>query len=321
MNLKPIKRLPIRATLAALIILLMTAITPPTTAQTPPVVILYPDVREPYRGLFLKIVQGIEQGLKVPSAQYVVSENDNIPALGKQLVREQVKVVIALGRVGLLAAHNFPRELPIITGAVVISHTPETLDFSGITLTPDPEVLFDWLKSMAANIKRVTVIYNPRRDEWLIAQARESAKAHGLALNALPADNIREAATLYRGFFGQPKDGTEALWLPQDDSTLDENAMLPAILKEAWEKNLVVFSSNPEHVKKGVLFSLYPDNLGLGHSLAALAQERLAGGSKPPAIMPLKDLLIAVNARTAEHLGLRISNQEKRKFNLILPTP
>lgn len=309
---------PVRAVLAALVLALWPAL---ALAQAAPVAILYPDVREPYRSVFAKIVEGIQAGLKVPSDKHMVEETDDIAALGTRLRDEQVKVVVALGRLGMLAIRKFPPGLPVVMGAVLVAHSPESAAYSGIALTPDPEVLFDWLKSLVAPVKRVTVIYNQGRDEWMMVRAREAAKRRGLALNTLPAGNIREAANLYRDFFGQIKDNSEALWLPQDNSTLDETALLPAVLKEAWEKNLVVFSNNPEHVKKGVLFSLYPDNEGLGHSLAALAQEWLPGGGKPPGILPLKDLLIAVNSRTAEHLGLRISSQDKRKFNLIFPSP
>jgi putative ABC transport system substrate-binding protein len=114
----------------------------------------------------------------------------------------------------------------------------------------------------------------------------------------------------------------EALWVPQDESVLDENSLLPVLLKEAWDRNLVLFSSTPEYVKKGALFSLYPDNTGMGRSLAALAlQQAQEPRPKGSALLPLRDLLIAVNLRTAEHLGLRFPGQEMRKFDLVFPTP
>ncbi|WP_255210805.1 hypothetical protein [Methylogaea oryzae] len=38
-------------------------------------------------------------------------------------------------------------------------------------------------------------------------------------------------------------------------------------------------------------------------------------------IEPLKDLLFAVNLRTAEHLGLRFDSQDRRQFDLVFPAP
>jgi putative ABC transport system substrate-binding protein len=306
--------------LAALALFLGSAWTPGPAAETPPVAVLYPDVREPYRSVFLNIVRGIEEGLKGSASQYALGEGDDLPALGTKLAREQVGAVIALGRVGLHAARKFPSEVPVVVGAVLMPPGPAASGLTGITLTPDPKVLFGWLQALVPAVKRVTVVYNRNRDESGIEQAREAARLRGVVLNALPADNIRAAAALYRDFLGQHRDGSDALWLPQEDSILDENALLPLILKEAWDSNLVVFSSNPEHVKKGALFSLFPDNRSLGRSLAELALARM-DGRQPPTVLALKDLLIAVNARTAEHLGLRFTSQEKRKFDLIFPSP
>lgn len=169
---------------------------------------------------------------------------------------------------------------------------------------------------------RVTVVYNQAHGEAIIQRARESAKTHGLQLNALAADDLRSAASLYRTFLSGIADSSEALWLLPDESTLDENALLPVILKEAWDKNLVLFSSTPEHVKKGALFSLYPNNAGMGRSLAALALEQLQNGrQKSSNMLLLRDLLIAVNLRTAEHLSLRFPTHETHRFDLVFPTP
>ena len=73
-------------------------------------------------------------------------------------------------------------------------------------------------------------------------------------------------------------------------------------------------------MRKGALFSLYPDNVGMGRSLAALALQQMQGGpNKTASIKPLRDLLLAVNLRTAEHLGLQFSNQTQREFGLVFP--
>jgi putative ABC transport system substrate-binding protein len=102
---------------------------------------------------------------------------------------------------------------------------------------------------------------------------------------------------------------------------MDEQSLLPEVLRETWEKNFVVFSSNLDHVRKGALFSLYPDNFGMGRSLAILALKQIEPGSKLESVNLLRDLLVAVNLRTAEHLGLRFSSQTRREFAMVFPTP
>jgi putative ABC transport system substrate-binding protein len=82
----------------------------------------------------------------------------------------------------------------------------------------------------------------------------------------------------------------------------------------------VVFSSSVAHVGRGVLFSLYPDNVALGRTLAASALTRLAANGPPPRIVtPLQAVRVAVNVRTARHLGLAISRTEQQSFDLVFP--
>lgn len=100
----------------------------------------------------------------------------------------------------------------------------------------------------------------------------------------------------------------DALWLPQDTTTVEESSVLPLVLEGAWNRSLAVFSSSVAHVKRGALFSLYPNNLALGRQLAASALNYPVGGSPSASVSPLKDALLAVNVRTASHLGMAVSS-------------
>lgn len=289
----------------------------PVLADGEVVALLYPELREPFRSVFEKIINGIEAGAKAPIKAYILTEDDS--TLKTQLQQERPQTVITLGRAGLLMARKLEGALPVVVGAAFISPSEENQGLAGISLSPDSSILFDKLKKLAPEVKQVTVIYDPRHKEWEIERARKAAKERGLTLNALPAEDLRSAAALYRSALDNSKSNSSAaLWLLQDDSTMDERALLPLILKEAWESNLVVFSSNPDHVRKGALFSMFPDNAGMGRSLAAMANNRAVKGAN---IELLRDLLLAVNIRTAEHLGLNFDSQDRREFAMVFPAP
>lgn len=291
-------------------------------AEPATVAVLYPEIREPYRSVFLNIVKGIEDAIKGTVKQYVLTEGDSLSALKNGLDSEHVQVVIALGTSGLAAAQQLPDKLRIVVGAVLMPPTENVRGVTGITLAPDPEILFDRLKLLAPGVQRVTVVYSQQHNEWLIERARKAARTRALELNALPASDIRASAIIYREVLNKLEHASEAIWLPQDDATVDESAILPLILKEAWDRNLIVISSNAAHVKKGALMALYPDNVGLGRSLATLALNRTQiGGLKTSGMLPLRDLLVAVNVRTAEHLGLDLVRRGKQEFDLIFPAP
>lgn len=291
-------------------------------AQTPTVGIVYPEVREPYRSVFLEIARGMEQELGRPVAHYLLSERDTSPErLIADLKNDRIDVVVTLGRAGLAMAKGLVGVLPVVIGATIVrpEETPQGL--TGISLTPAPEAMFDQLKKLVPNVKKITVIYDPRQTAWEISHAERAAQERGLVLQAQPTASLRDASDSFRQILIDIKDNSIALWLPRENAALDEQSVFPEVLREAWEKNFVVFSSNLDHVRKGALFSLYPDNFGMGRSLASLAVQQVQPGGKLEPVKLLRDLLVAVNLRTAEHLGLQFSNQTRREFAMVFPAP
>ena len=83
-----------------------------------------------------------------------------------------------------------------------------------------------------------------------------------------------------------------------------------------------MFSSSVNHVKRGVLFSLYPDNAELGRVLGRAALVYATSGASAPlrGVSPLKEVLLAVNTRTANHLGLNLDARRLR-FDMVFPEP
>jgi putative ABC transport system substrate-binding protein len=167
----------------------------------------------------------------------------------------------------------------------------------------------------------VTVIYNPQHNGWLMPLAQAAARNHGLELVTHEARDMGTAARLYETAFAAADGRRDAIWLPQDPTTVDEGTILPLVLKQAWGRSVPVFSSSFPHVRKGVLFALYPDNRALGRALAGKAQDILAGTVPPPGLAPLQDVLMAVNLRTASHLGLSLDYQQQRRFDFVFPEP
>lgn len=279
--------------------------------------VIYPDVRQPYQQIFENILTGLDRGFGEAGKRYRLQAEFDSSELQRWVRNEGIDTVVALGNRGLRSAAMLPAEVDIVVGAV--QAIPDAAAFPGITLTPDPEAVFAQLKLLAPKVRSVTVIYNPERSGWLIARALRAAGAHGLKLHALAANNLKEAALLYRGLLADAGDRSNAIWLLQDPTTLDERAILPTILEEAWAKHLLVFSSNPTHVRRGALFSFYPDNVAMGYSLGVMAK-RLKQQDEPPRIVPLQDLSIAVNQRTADHLGLKFTAKQRRNFDLVFPS-
>jgi putative ABC transport system substrate-binding protein len=286
------------------------------------VAVLYPDLDEPYRSIFFTIIKGIEETVRAQVFTYPVGDKANTEDISRELSRRGTRVVIALGRQGLNTASLLDRHLSVIAGGIIWAPEVETPAISVVSLAPDPTLLFARLKSLKPSVKRVFVVYDPRQNAWLIRLAQEASKAHGMELVALKAEALKPALQHYQEVFANADSKQDALWLPQDSTTVDDAAVLPLVLDQSWRRSLAVFSSSVIHVRRGVLFALYPDNAGLGRQLADTALDIL-GSDRPAAgtVMPLKNVLIAVNIRTGNHLGIRLGYLQQQAFDLIFPQP
>jgi len=284
------------------------------------IAVIYPESAEPYRSVFSQIIDGIEDKAKSRVVRYVVSSNSNSQDIANELRRQDVKVVIALGRNGLKTAMALNSDLKIVAGGLLSLPEADVRKLTLLSLAPAPSLLFDRLKSLMPEVSRVHVVYDPQNSGWLIRIAKESARAAGLELIAEEASDLSTALVRYQNFLATADPRRDALWLPQDVTTVDEATVLPLILRESWNRNLAVFSSNLSHVKRGALFSLYPDTTQLGRNLAVTALDNLSGSSNQGQF-PLRDVLLAVNLRTASHLGLHFSNRLQQSFSMTFPEP
>ncbi len=282
------------------------------------IAVVYPEIGEPYRSVFGKIIEGIQAQARSQVVSYAVTAGTDATTLRSNLKANNVRVVIALGRQGMRTADALNREFGIVVGGVMAVPEDEARHRAVISLSPDPALLFARLKRLAPQVKRVHVIYDPQQNNWLLRLAREAAREQGLELLAQEAADLKTAVRLYQEVLARADVERDALWLPQDATTVDEATILPLVLRESWDRRLPVFSSSFSHVRRGVLFSLFPDNLGLGRNLAGTALGLIGtADSSNRGVVPLKDVQMAVNLRTARHLGLNFSSRQQQSFDLV----
>jgi putative ABC transport system substrate-binding protein len=282
------------------------------------VAVVYPDIGEPYHSVFEQIISGVEDRTGGRVASYPVGTESDYAQLKDSLRRQGVRVVIALGLQGVKFAATLDRDTGVVAGGIVSPVESELRGAPVNSLSPDPSLLFARLKTLMPGARRVHAVYEPRQSGWLIRLAREAARAQGLELVAHEVQDLRGAANAYQDIFATSDARRDAIWLLQDTVGAEGGVVLPLVLQEAWNRNLTVFSSNFGHVRRGALFSLYPDNVGLGRHLAGSAESFLtSGGYDESGLILLRDVQMAINLRTASHLGMRPGR--KQDFGMVFP--
>jgi ABC-type uncharacterized transport system substrate-binding protein len=282
------------------------------------IAVLYPDLGEPYRAVFLKIVEGIETRLHSRLVAIPVGVRPTAQELGEDFRRRDIRVVIALGRQGLTVANGLDQKIPVVAGAIFSAPEGETRPMAVHSLAPDPALLLIRLKAFRPDVKRVFVVHDPRASAWQIGLARDAARVEGLELTVTEVADLKASARAYRSILEMADPSRDAIWLLQDPLGSEESTILPFVLEEAWTRSVAVFSSNLAHVRRGALFTLYPDNEGLGRRLGTTALMMLNGAATPDSVAPLREVLLAVNQRSAHHLGISV-NPRQQGIDLILP--
>lgn len=275
-----------------------------------PITVIYPNVKAPYDEIFRQITSGVESEyagdvihLKLPMR---FDPKTIVPSI-------KTDKVIALGKRGLAVAKRIYKTKSVLVGALPIKPN----GIAGVSLMAAPEKLFNSLNELAPNIETIIVLYTDR-SAWIIDSANEVAKEKGLTLNPVHVDNLKGAIKSYNEIFKQKDLDKTAIWLTLDPVTANDKIILPEILEQAWEHKMVVFSSKPTHAKRGALFSAMPDNVMLGKQLASLLNT-VNYTQSPSSVEPLNEIKLAVNLRTAAHLGYKYGTKARQQFAITFP--
>lgn len=274
-------------------------------------VIIYPEVREPFARVFEEVVRGAEQGYQQKVRR--VSMANNQSPVDFVHVLDHSSPVLVLGNRLARQVTQYNAERRLIIGAV----NSEYSNVFGITLIPDVEIIATKLPVLVPGVKTVHIVTNSENTLFDFDRAASVLLQQGIELTIHQAEDIRVAAGVYRDLM--PTLGEQdAVWILPKGSFVN-NAVLAILLQESWEKHFVVFSSNPIHVKRGALFSIYPNNYKMGLSLGRLAQDIVQGNSAQRQMQALEDVFVTVNERTSNHLGINLTDDMRRHIDLILP--
>jgi hypothetical protein len=109
--------------------------------------------------------------------------------------------------------------------------------------------------------------------------------------------------------------------LVEQDVTSSDAILVPAnlpgnilfeITKIAWDRKVILLSTNLSHLESGVLMVFYPDEEKLGEQLGILAN------NSKPGFENLQSVNTGLNQRVAQHLNIRIEASLLNQFSVKL---
>jgi len=282
---------------------------------------------------FDPILEGFKAGME--EAGYVEGQNieyiydgpaanpDALNDVIANLKTEQVDLVLSFGTLATLRAKEGldGTDIPIIFGPVTdpvaSGIVAEVLkpggNITGIqTGNPTPKRL-DWLMRFVPTIKRIAVFHNPNDNSSVqaLAALQETVPTFNVELVIQEAGTADEIKTQ----LDQLPDNVDAIFM-------NASAVFEANIKEfvatANARKLPLAAPATANVWDGALISYGHDNVLLGKQASGLAKQILQGIS--PSNLPVEsaDLLVSVNLKTAETIGLTIPDDLLRSADLIV---
>lgn len=281
--------------------------------------VVYPKVREPYNKIFISIINEIKASTDNKVLVYEVEKSGTSKKLAKWIHDKNIKKIVGLGNRGIRTVYKLDNKSnwPIVFGASAIN--PEkSHGFFALSLVPEPMKLFEKLRELSKDIKTIHVVYETGKQDELIRLSTLSAELLGFELVSYGASDVVEMAEMYREVLKNINSKTDALWMSKSGRSI-EKAIMNEILRGAWKKRFIVFSSNLADVGKGALFSLFPNNSKIGEKLVEMLDEVQKKPEMKPQVVLSDNLKAGLNIRTAAHLGIHFSEEERRAYSLIFP--
>ena len=201
---------------------------------------------------------------------------------------------------------------PVASKIVLNSKMPEG-DITGIRLPVGDSKRFEWLLTIAPNIKSVLIPFTPGDTSSI--SSRENIKEVAKFLNVnIKEEPMPEGMTIEQ-FFKQCSKCADAIFLPRDSRI---EVQIDKFSKYAIEKKLPLSAPSYQQVQKGALFTFGFIHTELGKEAARMA-DRILKGVKP-ADLPIKfgNAYLVINEKTAEKIGIVFPDSAIRNAKLII---
>jgi hypothetical protein len=269
----------------------------PIYGKEPQILIAYSGIEASQNSAYAQVITGIEKKLNNAKKLEIDAGVDVLQAL---LNHNSPDKIIALGKGVVDAVYKTSYREQTLAGLMFF----KSGDYSGVSLALDSRVLVDQLFHLVPTVKRV----------FIIQQAHNQTIDYFPAIDeSSPALEVREGVDslstirLLGQLLEKEASATDAVFIP---ANLPNN-ILYEVAKIAWDKKVILLSTNLSHLENGALMVAYPDGVALGEQLG-----RLTTRNEQPSYESVTGVSLALNRRVAQHLTIEFDQASLDLFAL-----
>ncbi|OAI00916.1 hypothetical protein A1353_19095 [Methylomonas methanica] len=242
-----------------------------------------------------RVIEGIERVNPHAKRLEVAGDGANLQAM-LDLNRPDKVIALGKGIVDSIYRTSFREQ----TVAGLTYFTPN--DYSGVGLALDNRVLIESLSKLLPSVKRIVIVQQVHFQtiDYISSELKLSPLIE-VREGADSLDTIRIIGRLL-----EEASATDAIFIP---ANLPTN-ILYEVAKVAWDRKVILLSTNLSHLENGALIAAYPDDVALGEQLGR------AVNSSGPIYESAKGIRFALNRRVAQHLAVEFEPAALDYFSL-----
>lgn len=259
-----------------------------------------------------EVLRGFRSVCSARTGELLASELDG-ESLAREVRRRRPDLILAVGVDALRKVRKI-RETPIIYCMVL---DPESVlgderNITGVSMNISPDRQLAAISRVLPNLKRVGLVYNPRRTGRIVEKTREAAERRGIRITALKADS---AMDLPRRLADLPP-GLDLYWM-LPDSTLTTPEAIESVILFSMTNRVPVFTFSEKYLRMGAFMSLDPDTFDMGRQAGQMA-EKVRTGTDIRNIprSGAERGTPAVNRKVAGKLGIRVDEAAAGKLRM-----
>ena len=256
------------------------------------------------------LVEGENLEIKVNNAD---SDTGTAAQIADTFAADKVDLICAIATPSAQAAYNSARntDIPVVYTAVTNPEEAQLADDQGmpvgaVTGTSDQlpvEAQLAMIREILPDAKTIGILYttSEANSAYSITQYEKYAEEYGFTLETAGVTNTSEVSMAAASLL----DKVDCLTNLTDNTVV---SALPTVLDQANEKNIPVFGSEIEQVKRGCLAAEGLDYVNLGIETGKMAAQILKGEAKAEDMKYelLTDSSLYINQAVADNLGITI---------------
>ena len=249
---------------------------------------------------------------------FALGEDEQIAATAQEMVAQPVDLIFAIGTPAVAAAQQATAEskIPVIFGSVNDPVGAGLIDnlrqpggnmtgvTGGVVAADSDGRRLEWLKKINPDLREIYMTHDPNDAGMIRNLEIVQAAAAELDINVV-VDVLSSQAEVDAAMADLPED-MEAFF-PLADRRLIPH--LPAIIAQSLERKFMFSTVSLDLTRAGALMAFAPDFGEIGQQSARLADQVLKGAD--PGTLPVEEpeILLNVNLKTAEVIGIEIPDE------------